>query len=184
LPRVRLPAMNLDVRPLVDGFGSVAARLVQVRLPETPSFRRSRPKLLSDAARNGHHNGDRPLPAVETGTVVADIPTLASAVVAPPAAVLETLPVVDETWELCTTACWRGYVTARFYAHLAGDDVSLAQSEAVDWRAWEDDPRNAPAAEAALTALRARLERDGWEPIGRGRAWYEVRYRRRPRPEW
>jgi hypothetical protein len=188
LPRIRPPTINVDFRPLADGLGNVTARLAQVRLPEAPSLGRSRaepsPARVEEPARNGHRNGVPPAPVVEAETLVAEIPNLAPAVVSPPPALLETLPVADGTWELCTTACWRGYVTARFYAHPAGNDTSLAESEPLDWRAWDAEPRNPPAAEAALDALRARLERDGWEAIGRGRAWYEVRYRRQARPEW
>jgi hypothetical protein len=85
---------------------------------------------------------------------------------------------------LCRIACWRGYTKAHFYARPPSDDVAIASSPSFSWRIWEAQPRDAAAGEAALDTLFADLEASGWQQVGRGHAWYEVRFGRTPDPVW
>jgi hypothetical protein len=87
-------------------------------------------------------------------------------------------------WERCAVSCWRGYVTAQFYAHPAGEAEAIATSSPFEWRAWQQAPKNAQAAQEALDELRELLEVAGWETAGRGDAWYELRFQREPPIGW
>jgi hypothetical protein len=107
------------------------------------------------------------------------------------AAPQEPAPVrVPETQEtgplphLCRIACWRGYTKAHFYARPPSNDVAIASSPPFSWRIWEAQPRDAAAGEAALDKLVADLEASGWQQVGRGHAWYELRFGRTPDPVW
>jgi hypothetical protein len=93
-------------------------------------------------------------------------------------------PLPKEGWERCAVACWRGYVNAQFYAHLSGEEAAIAISSPFEWWAWQQGPRNVQAAEAALDELHGLLEVAGWEAVGRGDAWYELRFQREPRISW
>jgi hypothetical protein len=118
-------------------------------------------------------------------TTVADVPRLEvddEAVI--PAALPEMDAVQDGQWELCTTACWRGYVAARFYAHPPGDAAVIVESSPFDWWAWQPAPRDPRAEQAAFEEVCRLLAAEGWEPFARGDTRHEIRFRRRPRVQW
>jgi len=121
------------------------------------------------------------------------LPEMVSPEMSSPAAAApeEPAPVrVPETQEmgplphLCRIACWRGYTKAHFYARPPSNDVAIALSPPFSWRIWEAQPRDAAAGEAALDKLVADLEASGWQQLGRGHAWYELRFGRTPDPVW
>jgi hypothetical protein len=102
-------------------FTSSADRALVARPRVGPAF----------SGRNGHDALiEQPALAIEPeARTVADVPPLEvddEAVV--PAALPQTDVVQDGEWELCTTACWRGYATARFYAHPPGDAAVIVES--------------------------------------------------------
>jgi hypothetical protein len=104
-------------------------------------------------------------------------------IVAPPKPrKVDALP--KEGWERCAVSCWRGYVTAQFYVHVAGEAEAIATSSQFEWRAWQQAPKDAQAARAALDELQEMLEVAGWEAAGRGDAWYELRFQREPPISW
>ena len=185
LPPAELPA------PVIEPVAEVA----EVVAPDPVAPVRSEPPAPSSRPAVVEVVAPTP-PARETPIVHPPAPAIEPEIaevveVVPPAAVPSTPPappaaavVADGAWELCTTALWRGYVAARFWAHRPGDDVSIAQSASFDWRAWQDAPRDPEAAEAALAELLGLLVADGWEQIGSGRERHEIRFRRRPRVEW
>ena len=151
---------------------------------------RGRPRSLPAAsARKQRRAAPKPTaPTAEPeASALADVRPIgtdadAGAIVPP---VLPQADAVSTTeWELCTTACWRGYLSARFYAHPPGEGAVIKESLPFDWWAWQPDPKDRDAAQAALDEICDLLQAEGWEPFARGDAWYEVRFRRRPRMEW
>jgi hypothetical protein len=117
--------------------------------------------------------------------VSPEMPSPAAAAHQEPAPV--RVPQAQETGpppHLCTIACWRGYTKAHFYARPPHTDAAIASSPSFSWRIWEAQPRDAAAGEAALDKLVADLEASGWQQVGRGHAWYELRFGRMPDPVW
>jgi hypothetical protein len=151
-PHVTLPAISVDLRPVVQGLRRprppATAPDEVVAAPQTSNgsrggAMRGRPRVgPALSQRNGHDVFvQQPAPAFEPeATTVAVEPEATSVADAPPheaeeeAVLFAALPPVDVvqdgTWELCTTACWRGYVTARFYAHAPGDAAVILESSA------------------------------------------------------
>jgi hypothetical protein len=87
-------------------------------------------------------------------------------------------------WEECEIDWWRGYVKSDFYAlavRPGGERYVAARSSTFHW--WRTEPplEESPGSEAHARLV-ARLVADGWEPVGRGLAWYKTRLRRRRRP--
>jgi hypothetical protein len=77
---------------------------------------------------------------------------------------------------VCEIALWRGYVKAQFYARICGDDSVSAIATSPTFRCRSAVPEETEQSVAALTALRDQLIGAGWEPNGRGAAWYARRF--------
>jgi hypothetical protein len=214
-PHVTLPAIRIDVRPVVQGLRRPRAPATApdevVAAPQTSNgsrggATRGRPRVgPALAQRNGHDVlVDQPAPAFEPeattaaveveattvavepeATTIADVPPLEAEEEAVSFAALLPVDVVqDGKWELCTTACWRGYAAARFYAHPPGDAAVIVESSPFDWWAWQTAPRDPRAEQAAFEQLCGLLAAEGWEPFARGDTRHEIRFRRRPRVQW
>lgn len=80
---------------------------------------------------------------------------------------------------VCEVDFWRGYVKAQFYARVSGDDRLSAIATSPMFRCRSATPEETEASRVALTALIDRLIAEGWEPNGRGRAWYARRFTNR-----
>jgi hypothetical protein len=78
--------------------------------------------------------------------------------------------------ERCAVSLWRGYVTARFYAHLP-DGLTTGESSAFRWRK-SGPPPDAGAPRAAYDGLVAELEASGWTALAEGAAWFETTFGR------
>lgn len=181
------PATALAALPLVEEPPEVEAQ-PQVEEPlqveEPPEV--EEPRQVEEphgpaASQNGSHADIQQ----EVSPVVPTVPAVTPVheIVAPPKP-RKADPRPKEGWERCTVSCWRGYVTAQFYAHLAGEAEAIATSSPFEWRAWQQAPKDAQAAQAALDELQGLLEVAGWEAAGRGDAWYELRFQREPPISW
>lgn len=81
--------------------------------------------------------------------------------------------------ELCRISYWRGWVKSQFVAIADRDGGEVALSTSPFFRVRGDGPSpDDGRARRALAALHDELAREGWEPNGRGGAWYEGTFRR------
>jgi len=80
----------------------------------------------------------------------------------------------DTAFETCEIVFWRGYVKCAFYAVPEADDPIGSRF----FRSREGQPAQSGSPLEAHGALVQRLENDGWEPVGRGRTWYALTFRR------
>lgn len=77
---------------------------------------------------------------------------------------------------VCEVAFWRGYFQGQFYARIRGEDRLSAIATSPMFRCSSGKPEQTKECLAALAALSDLLAAEGWQPIGRGRAWYAVRF--------
>jgi hypothetical protein len=81
---------------------------------------------------------------------------------------------------MCEIRWWRGLVGSEFYARATSSDG--APFEAGRSKMFEWHRRSGPAETEEIVAAHAALVHElvgaGWEPAGRGEAWYEHRFRR------
>lgn len=172
--------------PLVEELPEVEEQpqieeLPQIEEPEPEPPGVEEPRAL-EAPQNGNHAAVRPeLPPVEAPPP-ADTSRVEEILEPPKRSKRSVLP--KEGWDRCAVSCWRGYVNAHFYAHPAGETDAIATSPTFEWWAWQQAPKDAEAAKAALDELQRLLEAEGWEALGRGHAWYELRFQREPIVEW
>jgi hypothetical protein len=153
--------------------------LPPIEEPEPPEVEEPRSQKPS---QNGKHVAVRPeLPPVEAPPP-EDTSRVKEILEPPKRSKRSVLP--KEGWDRCAVSCWRGYVNAHFYAHPAGETDAIATSPAFEWWAWQQAPKDAQAAQAALDELQRLLEAEGWEALGRGHLWYELRFQREPIAEW
>jgi hypothetical protein len=91
---------------------------------------------------------------------------------------------MEHRWEECAIRLWHGYVTSDFYAFAVrpdGEAYVLGRSRPFRRRS-NQPPAPEGKAAAVHAELVAHLRAEGWEPAGRGEAWYEARLRRRLGP--
>jgi hypothetical protein len=81
----------------------------------------------------------------------------------------------SSAFETCRIVFWRGYVKCAFYAAPKGGE----QFGSPLFRSRERSPLQSGRALEAHQALVERLKAEGWEPVARGSAWYELTFRRR-----
>ncbi|HEV3407634.1 MAG TPA: hypothetical protein VG079_03005 [Gaiellaceae bacterium] len=91
-------------------------------------------------------------------------------------------PLRETDGETCEIRWWGSLAGSEFYARATAADGSpfeAGRSKTFEWHG-----RSAPAERDEIVAAHAALVRDlvgaGWEPAGRGEAWYEHRFRRAP----
>jgi hypothetical protein len=116
-----------------------------------------------------------PVPSVPEPVVHAEISeSVAHAALEPH---VEPEPVVDA--RTCRIAVWRGYRKATFYAESCeGDEaVALAESPTFKYHGNGIPDQTEPAAEA-FRALIELLQREGWQSVQQGPAWFERTLRR------
>jgi hypothetical protein len=92
-----------------------------------------------------------------------------------PALISEVAPLEEGA---CEIEWFRGYVKSRFYVVLEEPELGgdrLVESPWFAWRKADPAPPALPEIVAARDALLVKLEREGWEPYGRGGAWYSQR---------
>jgi hypothetical protein len=77
---------------------------------------------------------------------------------------------------VCEVAFWRGYFNGQFYARIRGEDRLSAVATSPMFRCSSGGPEQTQECLAALAALNDLLAAEGWQPFGRGRAWYAVRF--------
>lgn len=90
----------------------------------------------------------------------------------------------EHRWEECAIRLWHGYISSDFYALAVrpdGEAYVLGRSRTFRQRS-NQPPAPEGKAAAVHAELVAHLRADGWEPAGRGDAWYEARLRRRLGP--
>jgi hypothetical protein len=90
----------------------------------------------------------------------------------------------EHRWEECTIRLWHGYTSSDFYALAVrphGEAYVLGRSRPFRRRSSQPPAPKGKAA-AVHAELVAHLRAEGWEPAGRGGAWYEARLRRRLGP--
>ena len=99
-------------------------------------------------------------------------------------------PAGSETLWRCEIKWHAGYVNSRFeavaHAPKRRRRAVVAQSDVYKWLLMGDPGEGVAAYTKEITALAARLTAAGWEPAGRGRHWYELRFlwrREGPPPE-
>ena len=91
---------------------------------------------------------------------------------------------MEHRWEECAIRLWHGYVFSDFYALAVrpdGEAYVLGRSRPFRRRSSQPPAPEGKAA-AVYAELVAHLRAEGWEPAGRGDAWYEARLRRRLGP--
>ena len=80
----------------------------------------------------------------------------------------------------CEIVMWRGYVKSTFYARCLGPDgdyVVIAESPTFRFRGG-DGREPSPAVRRAHEDLLDELRAAGWQVVGSGSVWYQVRLRR------
>ncbi|MGH2451314.1 MAG: hypothetical protein ACRDGE_08600 [Candidatus Limnocylindria bacterium] len=90
----------------------------------------------------------------------------------------------EHRWEECAIRLWHGYTSSDFYALAVrpdGEAYVLGRSRPFRRRSSQPPALEGKAA-AVHAELVAHLRAEGWEPAGRGDAWYEARLRRRLGP--
>jgi hypothetical protein len=90
----------------------------------------------------------------------------------------------ERRWEECAIRLWHGYTSSDFYALAVrpdGEAYVLGRSRPFRRRS-SRPPAQEGKASAVHAELVAHLRAEGWEPAGRGDAWYEARLRRRLGP--
>jgi hypothetical protein len=90
----------------------------------------------------------------------------------------------EHRWEECAIGLWHGYTSSGFSAlgvRPDGEAYVVGRSRPFRRRS-RQPPEPAGKAAAVHAELVAHLHADGWEPAGRGDAWYEGRLRRRLGP--
>ena len=90
----------------------------------------------------------------------------------------------ERRWEECAIRLWHGYTSSDFYALAVrpdGEAYVLGRSRPFRRRSSRPPAQEGKAA-AVHAELVAHLRAEGWEPAGRGDAWYEARLRRRLGP--
>ena len=92
-----------------------------------------------------------------------------------PALISEVAPLEEGA---CEIEWFRGYVKSRFYVVLEEPELGgdrFVESPWFAWRKADPAPPALPEIVAARDALLEKLEREGWEPYGRGGAWFSQR---------
>jgi hypothetical protein len=92
----------------------------------------------------------------------------------------EAAPTPESDGETCEILWWRGLVGSEFYARASsanGAPFEAGRSKLFEWHR-RGAPPETDEIVAAHSALVHELVRAGWEPVGRGEAWYEHRFRR------
>jgi hypothetical protein len=174
--------------PLVEELTAIEEPQVEEppRSDELPQIEAEPPEVEEprgrEPSKNGNHVAVRPELPPREAPPLADTSRVEEILEAPKRSKRSVLP--KEGWDRCAVSCWRGYVNAHFYAHPAGETDAIATSPAFEWRAWQQAPKDKQAAQAALDELQRLLEAEGWESLGRGHAWYELRFQREPIAEW
>jgi hypothetical protein len=116
---------------------------------------------------------------VQAAPVAAAVaaPVAAAAVGVPVAAAVAAETVAQQS--SCEIEWWRGWVRSQFVAcssNGSGEKSMIAESPSFSWRGSEPPPET-PAAVAAYLELAQKLDSLGWEPDGRGDAWFDARFR-------
>lgn len=177
--------------PSSEGLSAASERPAPVReRPATRAARSSTPAPLVRQKRRRKVQVPKTAPeqtapeaAVETAEPVeppgTEDPPLVEET-APRIADTAAAPAPAPTGLTCDIVFWRGYRKAAFYARVFDETGEpLAVAESAFFRSHGNgSPERTGEAEAAYNDLRARLIRDGWQPVGAGGAWYEETFRR------